>query len=190
MQTAVDFHMAACHMRVTGAAGLIGEPAMSTRALYTFKGENAANTWNVYKHHDGYPTGAAEVLLDTVAHYAWPSPRYEADEFAASFIAAAKSDHFLRALTADTAEERANALRYAPKGGGVRMMPQGKPMSVALKHCSDIDYRYEIYRDAKQQLCIAAYAVSAWEAPGSEMLLTDCLLVDFAYWANKDEEVA
>jgi hypothetical protein len=58
---------------------------MSTRAVYTFKG--FGETYHVYKHHDGYPTGAAEFLSKAV-EAAWPAPRYEPDEFAAAFVAA------------------------------------------------------------------------------------------------------
>ena len=33
---------------------------MSTRAVYTFIDEH--ETYHVYKHHDGYPEGAAELI--------------------------------------------------------------------------------------------------------------------------------
>jgi hypothetical protein len=65
------------------------EHDMSTRAIYTFKGFGEAH--HVYKHHDGYPTGAAEALGKALA-LAWPLPRYEPDEFAAAFVAANKID--------------------------------------------------------------------------------------------------
>jgi hypothetical protein len=61
---------------------------MSTRAVYTFKG--FGETYHIYKHHDGYPTGAAEFLRKAV-EAAWPAPRYEPDEFAAAFVAANKT---------------------------------------------------------------------------------------------------
>jgi hypothetical protein len=147
-------------------AALIGEPAMSTRALYTFKGETAADSWNVYKHHDGYPTGAAQVLQAALA-YAWELPRYEPDEFAAAFCAAGKAE---------------------TKGGGVRFMPQGTPLKVASKHCSDIEFRYEIFADVRPgDLRIRAYAVSAWDKP-TETLLFECALSDFAVRAAAHEE--
>jgi hypothetical protein len=170
---------------------------MSTRALYTFKGENAADTWNVYKHHDGYPTGAAETLQNTLKYYAWALPRYEADEFAAAFCAAGKSQHYLRAIEAVEAHNGAdykNAMRYTAlgeyktQGGGVRMMPQGAPLKVASKHCSDIEYRYEIFAGKTGGLRIRAYAVNAWDAP-SETLLTECALSDFSAWAEAHEKV-
>ena len=152
---------------------------MSTRALYTFKGETAEDSWNVYKHHDGYPSGAAETLQDALAFYAWKLPRYEADEFAASFIAAGKSRSYLRALSAKTAKDRKGILSYAPQGGGVRMMPQGNPLAVACTNCSDIEYRYEIFAGNGTELRVRGYAVNAWDAPGSETLMLDCLLTEF-----------
>ncbi len=62
---------------------------MSTRGCYVFqdKGENEGHV--VYKHHDNYPSGAVEFIAKARAH-AWPLPRFEADEFAASFIVANK----------------------------------------------------------------------------------------------------
>lgn len=171
---------------------------MSTRGLYTFKGETAADTWNVYRHSDNYPTGAAEVLADTVKFFAWQLPRYEADEFAAAFCAAGKSHYYLQALQVKTAKDRAVALRYTPLskeekpyngvGGGIRFMPQGDPMQVALSNCSDIEYRYEIFQGNRKELRIRAYDVSAWDAPGKETLLTDCPLSEFAAWAEAEEK--
>jgi hypothetical protein len=62
---------------------------MSTRAVYKFTSEG--ESYSVYKHHDGYPEGAAQWLQDTLdSGLAWELPRFEADEFAAAFIAANK----------------------------------------------------------------------------------------------------
>ena len=61
---------------------------MSTRAIYTFKGFGEAH--HVYKHHDGYPTGAARAF-ELAIQNAWRLPRYEPDEFAAAFVAANKA---------------------------------------------------------------------------------------------------
>ena len=61
---------------------------MSTRAVYMFKDEQTL-PFSVYKHHDGYPSGAMEWISNT-AEKAWELPRFEADEFAAAFIAANK----------------------------------------------------------------------------------------------------
>lgn len=173
---------------------------MSTRALYTFVGETKADTWNVYKHHDGYPTGASDTIQTTLDYFAWQLPRYEADEFAAAFCAAGKAHNLIAYANATTKKARASAKEHMPggiyssyNGGGVRMMPQGNPLKVALKNCSDIEYRYEISQGNKitsgyNGLRIRAYAVSAWDAPGSETLLVDCPLSLFAAWAKKDQE--
>ena len=169
---------------------------MSTRALYTFKGESAKDSWNVYKHHDGYPVGAAQVLQNTLDHYAWQLPRYEPDEFAAAFCAAGKSQQYLRAIEAVEAhdgEAYKNAIRYSAlgeyksQGGGVRFMPQGAPLKVASKHCSDIEFRYEIYEKQTGKLYVRAYAVNAWDNP-TETLLTDCPVSEFAAWAEAAEK--
>jgi len=60
---------------------------MSTRAIYTFKG--FGETHHVYKHHDGYLSGAA-VALNNALQLAWTLPRYEPDEFAAAFVSGNK----------------------------------------------------------------------------------------------------
>lgn len=88
---------------------------MSTRALYTFK--DADSSFNVYKHHDGYPEGAVIAINNALPH-AWPLPRFEADEFAAAFVAGNKGS-----------------------GGDVRLLPSGSWRKVAP---CDIEYRYEI----------------------------------------------
>jgi hypothetical protein len=62
---------------------------MSTRAVYTFIGEDK-ETHHVYKHHDGYPSGAADAIANALP-YAWPLPRFEPDEFGAAFVAGNKS---------------------------------------------------------------------------------------------------
>ena len=60
---------------------------MGTRAVYTFidKGDRHS----VYKHWDGYPAWACRFIANAVP-LAWPLPRFEADEFAAAFVAANK----------------------------------------------------------------------------------------------------
>lgn len=60
---------------------------MSTRAIYTFKG--FGETHHVFKHHDGYLSGAA-VALESAIQLAWCAPRYEPDEFAAAFVSGNK----------------------------------------------------------------------------------------------------
>ncbi len=61
---------------------------MATRAVYTFTDEY--NTFHVYKHYDGYESGAAEFIVKAFK-FAWGLPRFEAADFAAAFIAANKT---------------------------------------------------------------------------------------------------
>jgi hypothetical protein len=158
---------------------------MSTRGLITFVGETGSDTWNVYKHHDMYPKGAAHTLRATLKHFSWMPPRYESDEFAASFIAAAKAEYYLRYAEAKDAKARKLAMeytgigKYGMKGGGVRLMPQGAPLTIACQNCSDIEYRYEIFQGNEPGvLRVRAYAVNAWEE-GTESLFADMPLSEF-----------
>ncbi len=61
---------------------------MSTRAVYTFKDER--NIFAVYKHHDGYPSGAVQ-WISAAFLKSWGRNRFEADELAAAFVAANKT---------------------------------------------------------------------------------------------------
>jgi len=61
---------------------------MGTRAIYIFEDDNEEVA--VYKHYDNYPRGAVEFIEEAKA-YAWVFPRFEADEFAAAFVAANKN---------------------------------------------------------------------------------------------------
>ena len=62
---------------------------MGTRAVYTFIDEDDRHS--VYKHWDGYPTQACRFIANALP-LAWPLPRFEADEFAAAFVAANKKE--------------------------------------------------------------------------------------------------
>jgi hypothetical protein len=98
------------------------EGDMSTRAIYTFY--DSDTEVHVYKHHDGYPyckfDGAEAgglVWINGAKEFAWDLPRFEADEFAASFVKAHKS-----------------------VGGGVRLIGDKKPWEYA----SDCEYWYKV----------------------------------------------
>ena len=139
---------------------------MSTRALYTFRDQSSA--WNVYKHHDGYPTGAACTIREAIDFYAWELPRFEADEFAAAFCAAGKVRYN------PTETER----QYT--GGGVRLMPQGEPPLIAANECCDIQYRYEISMAPNgKKLIIKAIVGSWWDDPAQERVIFYGLFEDF-----------
>lgn len=94
---------------------------MSTRAVYRFIDAGvppkSSEHIQVYIHSDGYPTWAWN-YFDAVfqAKNAWELPRFEADEFAAAFIAANKD-----------------------RPGGVRCMNAGDKNLP-----SDIAYLYEL----------------------------------------------
>ena len=109
---------------------------MSTRATYTFIDFPDA-AWShgpvsVYKHWDGYPSQAAQSIAAAL-EFAWTLPRFEADEFAAAFVAANKP----------------------AKGGGVRLIGDGD----WKKFAEDQEYHYEItVIDGK--LLVAAFSVS------------------------------
>lgn len=66
---------------------------MSTRALFTFsdsdKNWGILTEFHVYKHFDGYPSGAYEAIEKSL-EYAWDLARFEAADFSAAFIAANK----------------------------------------------------------------------------------------------------
>jgi hypothetical protein len=108
---------------------------MGTRAVYTFKDKH--ESFNVYKHYDGYPTEALE-SIKAAKEFAWDLPRFEASDFAAAFIAANKH----------------------PGGGNVYM-------TNSYKSHMDLEYRYEIEaRDCMtgdKKLSVKIYAVEDYE---------------------------
>lgn len=83
---------------------------MSTRGLYTFTDNDSSYT--VFKHWDNYPSGAYDFIQNALS-LAWDLPRFEADEFAASFIAAnKKAGGDLRLLNADSTNGDALGIEY------------------------------------------------------------------------------
>ena len=60
---------------------------MGTRAVITFK--EGCESHAVYQHWDGDPTTVAENINRAKA-FAWELPRFEADDFAAAYVAATK----------------------------------------------------------------------------------------------------
>ena len=95
---------------------------MGTRAIYFFQ-DFDGSTYGAYKHYDNYPSGAA-YFIENAKAYAWEFPRFEADDFAAAFVAANK----------------------AKKGGEVRLLPMFDSTSIDMvmednKWC---DYYYVI----------------------------------------------
>lgn len=103
---------------------------MSTRAVYVFKDDDQKE-YCVYKHHDGYPEGAVAFIVNAMEN-SWDLPRFEADEFAASFVAANKTNK-----------------------GGVRLV--NNPTDYA-----DIEYLYEVFQAKNGQLILRVYSVNFW----------------------------
>lgn len=60
---------------------------MGTRAVITF--EDDVGKYSVYQHWDGNPATVLENLQKT--EHRWTLPRFEADEFAAAYIATHKT---------------------------------------------------------------------------------------------------
>jgi hypothetical protein len=133
---------------------------MSTRALYTFGPDETGNAFNVYKHHDGYPSGAAAALKSAFSR-AWELPRFEADEFAAAFVAANKYDN-----------------------GGVRLMPSGDPLKVAHKKCADIEYRYQ-FSVIEGRPIVRAFEVNLWGKKPLENLIFEGSISDLGQFQGE-----
>lgn len=121
---------------------------MSTRALFKFY--DAATRVVVYKHHDGYPSGA-RAALESALDYAWRLPRFEPDEFAAAFIAANKpKPTIIRAPSRPDKHDREH--RQYVAGGGVRVMrPETQLES------TDCEYLYEITQAPNSFLIVYAH---------------------------------
>jgi hypothetical protein len=60
---------------------------MGTRCIIAFK--DTRDTFYVYQHWDGDPDTVKE-NVEKAKTFAWPLPRFEADEFAAAYIKANK----------------------------------------------------------------------------------------------------
>lgn len=122
---------------------------MSTRACYSFTDE--MGTFHVYKHHDGYPSGAAKAIQNALP-LAWPLPRFEASDFGAAFVAGNKKGDY--------------------PGGSVRLMQSGPIEDVAPE---DIAYRYEIWLAPCLELFVTAFRAylradgKLWEGPLNKM---------------------
>jgi len=103
---------------------------MGTRAIYIFEDEH--EEVHVYKHYDNYPQGAVD-FIENAKEFAWELPRFEADEFAAAFVAANKNR----------------------KGGEVRLVnARFKDRDEMLEANHWCDYHYVISKHNSQDLWI------------------------------------
>ena len=154
---------------------------MSTRACYRFIDPDTTDpeVVTVYKHSDGYPDGAVCWITKALEH-AWPLPRFEADEFAAAFVAANKPsaktrrmDYIAKAERETDPEKKLHLLKaaedYGPGGGyadcvGGGVRPVNKPGCDAFKiYATDIEYLYDVTRNVTRKgnlLHIVGYSVS------------------------------
>ena len=128
---------------------------MSTRACYTFSDQSG--DVHVYKHHDGYPyckfnqgEGGGLVWINDAKKFAWPLPRFEADEFAAAFVAANKGVN-----------------------GDVRLINTPDPWDFS----SDSEYWYKVSCFYADELFVAVFSVNWWkpEDPSSELVMEGTL---------------
>jgi hypothetical protein len=142
---------------------------MSTRACYRFidRPGDHAEVVTIYKHSDGYPEGAV-CWITKALEFAWPLPRFEADEFAAAFIAANKksaqqrqaayreqaereTDPGIKAHLQRSAEEWQPGGRYATSctGGDLRVVNQ-PGMDAFKSYATDIEFLYDVtvHKDA------------------------------------------
>jgi hypothetical protein len=84
---------------------------MSTRAVISFRDDTGM--YHVYQHYDGDPESVLENLKNV--KHCWPFPRWEANDFAAAYVAT-----------------------YKDGGGNIRLTQS------ARRH-SDLEFKYVVY---------------------------------------------
>jgi hypothetical protein len=139
---------------------------MSTRGVFVFSDRatgaiDDGDAHCVYVHYDTYPKGAAAYLAECLAsRMTWPAPRYEADEFAAGFVASIKAGMRERA-DARTALLAADGLqtggldRHA--GGNVRLMRR-------WDEAADVEWAYLLKPAANGRELMVTVAPTSWDA--------------------------
>ena len=178
---------------------------MSTRAVYSFFDSEGPAAAHVYKHHDGYPSGAIQAI-EAALEYAWPLPRYEADEFAAAFAAGNKSYYKAKLLELlsqpERTEEDNQNIDYLKEmhekgysGGGIRLITPKRAdtsaMDAAADFACDLEYRYEIRCDGERgdgALHVTVFETDYWSADNRvEKQLFTGTLEEMKVWAGKEE---
>jgi len=111
---------------------------MSTRGVYTFRDEH--QIVHIYKHSDNYPEGphGGIAAIEKAKPFAWPLPRFEADEFAAAFVAA----HKIPAVDMDSPA--------VSRGGFIRCFPAG------------VDNPWEFSSDAAYWYMVSQFEGALW----------------------------
>jgi len=136
---------------------------MSTRALFTFQDPDGSE-YHVYKHYNGYPLGAINAIEAALKlKKVWDLPRYEADEFAAGFIAANKT------------------------GPGALRLTVGKNWEQAIS--SDCEYHYTVSLKSGK-LHVVADAVECWDFPYKSTRLKSGTLSAVSKWAIRENAAA
>jgi len=133
---------------------------MGTRSIWTFAemSRTPPQEMHVYKHWDGYPTGAvAFIVAAFLSGKAWPLPRWEANEFGAAFIAANKEGD-----------------------GDFRL-------ATSRHEAADVEYGYTLSATLDGTLMMRAVHTHYWDEP-EETLLFEGTLSDFLEKFAKDEE--
>ena len=91
-------------------------------------------TYTIYKHWSGYPTGM-QIMIEKALGLAWELPRFEADEFAASFVAANKtSSGDVRLVNPDEANNMHFDFVYV-----IRHMKDSDKLNVTVGHSTGWD---------------------------------------------------
>ena len=166
---------------------------MSTRASYTFTDEHT--THHVYKHCDGYLEGACEAITKAL-DCAWPLPRFEADEFAAAFVAANKHYYNRIAWHEKMGDDDpvTQAKRYV--AGGVRLIHNWTDawdiefhyVVRSLKPSDAVASVIEPAANGADHLHVTAYAVYKPEkAPWKEEAIFEGTLAAFAAFVEQPE---
>ena len=112
---------------------------MSTNALIYIveQSDNADGpdkAYAIYKHWDGHPQGV-QPMIERALTLAWPLPRFEADEFAASFVAAnKKASGDVRLVNPDEAGNTWFDFVYV-----IRHMEGSDKLNVTVGHCTGMD---------------------------------------------------
>ena len=158
---------------------------MSTRAIYIFRDKDEQYT--VYKHHDGYPTGAAQ-WLTLAQRLSWQGDRFEPDEAAASFVTSAK----LSGLLKSSAPGKFSLdITDFPMAGGTRLMNVRKKRGIFDGAPADIEFAYVIEQHVPGQggWFVTAYATEFWDGAvkANAKEIWQGPLDEMAEWAAKYE---
>ncbi len=138
---------------------------MATRCTLTIRDRPGANqSYSVYRHNDGYPDTQHGVLetLKLVLSYAWPLPRFEADDFAAAIIAAWKRPAYRPSPTTPD---------YIAQGGNIRI-------TAGRDEHNDTEYHYEITPTPKGRIrvmCYERHSSDEWTPRGRIVYLTKAM---------------